>query len=116
MEGKASAYGMCCHSSSSNREMLRENPVFLSAPNPAQSVDCGKDTDQWMLPANQAPANHYPSLQGSQTPFITNAFIHRNLQPFMRLHTATFIHILATAAATHLPAKAEQVCTAETCF
>lgn len=64
MEGKASAYGVCCHSSSSNREMLRENPVFLSAPNAAQSVDCGKDTDRWMLPANQAPANHYPSLQG----------------------------------------------------
>lgn len=56
------------------------------------------------------PARHLqtttPACKGSHTPFTTNAFIHRNLQSFMHLHTTTFIHILAATAATPSPAKA----------
>lgn len=113
----------------------RQAPMVCAATGAAATGRCCEKTQCFSLPPTQQslqtvvktliggcfqPTRHLqtttPACKGSQTPFITNAFIHRNLQPFMHLHTATFIHILATAAATHLPAKAEQVCTAETCF
>lgn len=106
----------CSHrsSSSSKRKVLRENVVFLPLP-PTQHL---QTLVKILINGFFQPARHLqtttPACKGSHTPFVTNVFIHRNFQSFMHLHTTTFIHILATTAATPSPAKAGQVCTAGT--
>ena len=112
-EDKAMANSSCCHSGSSKGRYGGKTEC-PPPPNPALT-DFGKDTDQWMLPASQTPANQYPGLQG--LPYtLHHKCIHsqKPKESFTHLHPTTFIHILATIAATHLPAKAGRVCTAGT--
>lgn len=62
-------------------------------------MDFGKDTDHWMLPASQTPANHYPSLQGLTYTPHHKFIIHRNLQSFMHLHN--YIHSYFSCNCSH---------------
>lgn len=69
---------------------MRKRSVPSSPPYPALT-DFGEDTDQWILPASQAPANHDPGLQG--LPYtLRHKHIHSQKLPVIHAPAHNHVH------------------------